>query len=590
MSQFQMPITINQALNYISNNNYLLPAFQRDFVWKSDQIEKLFDSLMRGYPTSSMLFWKVKGDTKTKWKFYKFIDSFILDADDKSISNELYKENNTNDFFAVLDGQQRLTAMRIGIYGSYSYHEPRRPWSYSDWSFPCRHMYLNLSHEGGIDDDCQYFFDFKKDTDTNQNDFFIDSNNDIWFKVSKIIDFHNSGDEISDYFSDISLDKEQRHIMKRLENMIFNDPSITYYEEDEQNPDKAVKIFTRINSGGTFLEFSDIVFSLMVANWDTKDAKTEINELFNTVGQKGFTITKDYIVKAFLYLYHRSVKTEISSFNKDFCSIIESNWENIKAAIVSLFDLLRSFGLTSFNLTSNNATLPILYYIYHKNIYKNFTDKVGYEKERKEIKRWLFSAILRKTFGGQSDATLQQTRKTFTDDISEKYIDDNIMFSGVKIDSNIKNITAVDDDFLNNILMTQKDNCYAFPILSLLYPHLDYKNNDFHKDHLHAENLYDELSEDIRNEYSFKTYNSILNLQMLDSNENESKGQKYLIDWVNEKCEGFNNDYLRKQFLSSHLIPNVDLSLSNLPEFIKEREKLLKEKLTTILLNEYTEE
>ena len=58
MSQFQMPITINQALNYIGNNNYLLPAFQRDFVWKSDQIEKLFDSLMRGYPTSSMLFWK----------------------------------------------------------------------------------------------------------------------------------------------------------------------------------------------------------------------------------------------------------------------------------------------------------------------------------------------------------------------------------------------------------------------------------------------------------------------------------------------------------------------------------------------------
>jgi len=590
MSQFQMPITINQALNYIGTNYYLLPAFQRDFVWKSDQIEKLFDSLMRGYPTSSMLFWKVKGATKTKWKFYKFIDSFILDADDKSISNELYKENNTNDFYAVLDGQQRLTAMRIGIYGSYSYHEPRRPWSYSDLSFPCRHMYLNLSREGGIDDDCQYFFEFKKDTDTNQNDFFKDSNNDVWFKVSKIIDFHNSGDEISDYFSDISLDKDQRHIMKRLENTIFNDPSITYYEEDEQNPDKAVKIFTRINSGGTFLEFSDIVFSLMVANWDTKDAKTEINELFNTIGQKGFTITKDYIVKVFLYLYHRSVKTEISSFNKEFCSVIENNWENIKAAIISLFDLLRSFGLTSFNLTSNNATLPILYYIYHKNIYNNFTDKVGYEKERKEMKRWLFSAILRKTFGGQSDATLQQTRKAFTDDISEKYIDENKMFSGVEIDSNIKNITAVDDDFLNNILMTQKDNCYAFPILSLLYPHLDYKNNDFHKDHLHAENLYDELSEDIRNEYSFKTYNSILNLQMLDSNENESKGQKYLIDWVNEKCEGFNNDYLRKQFLSSHLIPNVDLSLSNLPEFIKEREKLLKEKLTNILLNEYTEE
>jgi len=588
MSQFQMPITIHQALTYVKNNNYLLPAFQREFVWKSDQIEKLFDSLMRGYPTSSMLFWKVKGDTKTKWKFYKFIDSFILGADDKSVSNELYNESNTNDFFAVLDGQQRLTAMRIGIYGSYSYHEHRKPWTYSDVSFPSRHMYLNLSREGGIDDDCKYFFEFKKDIETKLKDFYIDSG-EVWFKVNKIIDFHNSGDEISDYFEDVELTKEQRRIMKRLENMIFNDPCITYYEEDEQNPDKAVKIFTRINSGGTFLAFSDIVFSLMAANWDTKDAKTEINKLFNVIGQKGFTLNKDYIVKVFLYLYHRSVKTEISSFSKDFCEVIETNWEKIKNSVISLFDLLRSFGLTSFNLTSNNATLPILYYIYHKDIYQGFTDKVGYEKERKEMKRWLFSAILRKTFGGQSDSTLQQTRKTFTEDISVRYIDNNIMFSGVDIDSNIKNITAIDDEFLNNLLMTQKDNCYAFPILSLLYPYLDYKNNNFHKDHLHAENLYKDLPEEIRKEYSFKIYNSILNLQMLDGNENESKGKKHLNQWVDEKCQGL-NAYMKKEFLDSHLIPDVDLSLSNFPEFILAREKLLKNKLNNILLNEYSDE
>lgn len=98
MSQFQMPITINEAMQHINNNDYLLPAFQREFVWKCDQIEKLFDSLMRGYPTSSMLFWKVKGETKTKWKFYKFISSFVLDANDYSIANELFNTSNSNDF------------------------------------------------------------------------------------------------------------------------------------------------------------------------------------------------------------------------------------------------------------------------------------------------------------------------------------------------------------------------------------------------------------------------------------------------------------------------------------------------------------
>lgn len=581
MSQFQMPINIYQAMEYINNNYYLLPAFQREFVWKSEQIEKLFDSLMRGYPTSSMLFWKVEGSTKTKWKFYKFISSYVRDAKDHSITNELYNTSSANDFFAVLDGQQRLTAMRIGIYGSYSYHEPRKSWTYSNSSFPSRHMYLCLSKTGSNNDACQYFFSFLKDVDTNNTTFWTDDNNQIWFKVGAVIDYHLSGEEISDYFEEIDLNKDQRKIIKRLENTIFTDPSITFYQEDEQNPEKAVRIFTRINSGGTYLSFSDIVFSLMVSNWETKDAKTEINELIKAIGQKGFDIGKDYIVKAFLYLYHSSVKTEINSFTKDFCKTLEDNWNGINLAILSLFDLLRSFGLTSFNLTSNNATLPILYYLYHKNIYDDFTNKVGYKDERIAIKNWLFSSILRKTFGGQSDSTLQQTRKYFTEDIAKSSIDADIVFDGDAINKKIKNLASIDDSFFEELFSVQKDNLYAFPVLSLLYPHLDYKNNDFHKDHIHAENLYQFLPEDLKQKYPFKVYNSILNLQMLDKNENESKGQKALEEWVSLQCPQPDS---REGFLRTHLIPNVNLSLSNFEEFIEKRKELIKKKILEILV------
>ncbi|MBQ6661304.1 MAG: DUF262 domain-containing protein [Lachnospiraceae bacterium] len=578
MSQFQMPITIYQAMNYIDGNHYLLPAFQREFVWKSEQIEKLFDSLMRGYPTSSMLFWKVKGDTKTKWKFYRFINTFVLDAKGYSNINELYNTASSTDFYAILDGQQRLTAMRIGLFGTYSYHEPRKSWEYSDVSFPKRHMYLNLTRLGGVDDDCKYFFEFKKDSETNVEDFYKDGD-EVWFRAGAVVPFHSSGEEISDYFEGIQLKKEERQVIKRLENTVFTENSITFYEEDEQKPDKAVKIFTRINSGGTFLSFSDIVFSLMVSNWDKKDAKTEIGDLIASVEEKGFSISKDYIVKAFLYLHHKNVKTEINSFNKEFCAVIEDHWDSIKGAILSLFDLLRSFGLTAFSLTSNNATLPILYYIYHKNVFADFTNRVGYVEERKEIKRWILSAILRKTFGGQSDSTLQQTRKVFTDDIDVLSISPAFIFDGKVIDASIKNMNAVDEEFLDSILGTQKDNCYAFPILSLLYPHLDYKNNDFHKDHLHAEDLYGNLSEELREKYPFRVYNSILNLQMLDKNENESKGKSLLSDWVEKSCTSADD---RKRFLKAHLIPDVDLSLENFEEFVEMRREMLKEILRKV--------
>ena len=426
MSGFQSPITIIDAMDRINCNEYLLPAFQRDFVWKNGQIEKLFDSLMCGYPTSSMLFWKVKGETKTKWKFYRFLDNFVLNAKDYAIANVLHDAaGGGNDFYAILDGQQRLTALRIGIYGQYAYHEQRRSWNYSDRSFPWRRLYLCLTQNNGAGEDCKYEFRFLKNNDTNEKDFYTDSNNDLWFKVNAVVSLYWSGEEISDFFNTVTLTKEQRILINKLKNVIFTDRPITFYEEDEQNPDKAVKIFTRINSGGTFLSFSDIVFSLMVSHWE-KDAKTEIGNLISQVAKKGFEIDKDYIVKAFLYLHHHRVKTEIRSFDKNFCSIIEQNWDKIRDSILSLFDLLRTFGMTSFNLTSNNATLPILYYLYHRSIYNDYAIRATYKAEREDVKKWLLSVILRKVFGGQSDSILQQSRRAFTNDINSSFIDINL--------------------------------------------------------------------------------------------------------------------------------------------------------------------
>ncbi len=142
MPGFQSPITIHQAIERIRKNEYLLPAFQREFVWKPRQIERLFDSLMQGYPISSMLFWKVKENTKADFRFYQFLKKYI---EYHLIHNESIETNGVNDFHAVLDGQQRLTALYIGLCGSYAYKEYRRAYAYSEWSYPTRHLYFNVS-------------------------------------------------------------------------------------------------------------------------------------------------------------------------------------------------------------------------------------------------------------------------------------------------------------------------------------------------------------------------------------------------------------------------------------------------------------
>ena len=118
---FQIPITIAQAIERISSNAYLLPSIQREFEWPSSKIEWLFDSILRGYPFGSFLFWQVKGETRKAYKFYKFLKHY---RQNHQTHNEEFPAAQGNDFIAILDGQQRLTSLYIGICGSHAIKRP----------------------------------------------------------------------------------------------------------------------------------------------------------------------------------------------------------------------------------------------------------------------------------------------------------------------------------------------------------------------------------------------------------------------------------------------------------------------------------
>ncbi|MBO7566055.1 MAG: DUF262 domain-containing protein [Bacteroidales bacterium] len=579
MAGFQSPITIAQAIEHIRKNEYLLPAFQRDFVWSAEQIEKLFDSLMKGFPISSMLFWKVKGETKTDFRFYKFLQNFVQYH---KICNEDISTDHLNDFHAILDGQQRLTSLFIGLCGSYAYKDYRKRWDYSEYNFPTRHLYLNISRKFSEEEsDKEFIFEFKDKSVSKEEDLYRDSNGYMWFRVGKILSLHQ--DEkygIDEFADDNSIDKEAKRMLRLLERVIHDRPNINYYEEDDQKPDKAVNIFVRINSGGTALTFSNILMSIAVANCKKIDARTEIKNLVDNIRSKGFNISHDFVLKAFLYLYHKDVRSMITSFNFGFIQRIEDNWDTIRNSIISLFDLLRSFGLNDYTMTSYNAALPILYYLHHKGIYNNYHQSINNREECLVIRKWLFSILLRKAFGSSADSVLMQSRRAYTQDIDKYYIgEDIISFPSQKINSELKKVSDVGIDYIEELLMSQKDHRYTFSLLAMLYPDLDYRNNNFHQDHLHPAASYNNLKQEDKDKYGWSVYNSVLNLQMLDANENESKNAQPLEEWIAKQTNANNLD----RFLENHLIPNVNFSLDNFSEFIEKRKAMLTEKLVALL-------
>ena len=571
---FQTPITIAEAIRNIEENRYLLPSIQREFKWKHEKIEWLFDSIMRDYPISSFLFWRVEGETKQEFKFYQFIREY---RQRYKTHNEEFNTSVHNDFTAILDGQQRLTSLYIGLRGSYAYRVPRLKEENSERVYPTRKLYLNIS-EPLKDEEDGRIYEFKFLTDLEYN-----NKKQNWFKVSNIYGLSDDFD-FNKYLDNHNLKENEfaYRSLSTLKNVIHSKPVINFFLETEQKIDKALNIFIRINSGGEPLSFSDLIMSIAVANWEEKEARQEIHSLTDAIRDKGFYISKDFILKTFLYLHSRDIKFKVTNFSKSNAKDFEKEWDIIRDAILSCFDFVKSVGFTDSTLTSKNVLIPVIYYLYHKKIFKEFSTKTEYVKDREIITKWLHVSLVKRLFGGTSDSVLNQIRKAFTSDIVSMPFSYEMNFFPVEsINKEIKKDTGISDEFVEELLLTQKDNKYAFSLLALLYPDLDYKNNNFHKDHLHPESKYNKLSDNDKTKYGWQTYNSLKNLQLLDANENMSKNSSDLGVWIEK--ETLNNRKEKIHFLDSHHIPNVNFDLENFDEYIQVRTEILTKKLKAIL-------
>ncbi|MGD1957714.1 MAG: DUF262 domain-containing protein [Fulvivirga sp.] len=573
------PITIKQAIDKIDYNQYLLPSIQREFVWRSGQIELLFDSLMRNYPIGSMLMWKVEGKNKSDHRYYSVLKNY------REKYNTHCAEVNTTalpDFEAVLDGQQRLTALYIGLKGSYAYKRKNFSWKDNENSIPTRRLHLCLTPDSIDQDENEdgRVFDFRFLT----KDEVADSKQ-IWFEVADILEL-NGTYEFSQFLKKKEWDTNEyiSTTLSKLLDIVHLKTLINYYLETEQDYDKALNIFIRINSGGEKLSYSDLIMSTIISGWasDSISARNEFNNLIDEIwNSTEVQIDKDFIIRSYLLIFSDDIKFRVTNFSLDNAKEFRDNWEDIRNAIVETLELVKDFGYVERTITSKNALLPIVYYLFISKKSEGFTTKVSHKEDRELIKKWLHIVLLKRIFGGTADNILKIIRDVVKSELSSK----NEFFPAKEIAFRLsptrKNL-RMDEEEISELLYTKYENRYAFSILALLYPHLDYRNNDFNKDHIHPKTSFSHrnlrkagidfnLKE---NDYFNQThyYNSIYNLQMLDSNDNKSKGDKSLKTWVTTS-----NVDLEKQ-----IIPPI-LEFEKFTEFIDERKGILIDKLKETL-------
>lgn len=534
---YQSGLTIKDALDAVSKNHYVLPAIQREFVWKPEQICRLFDSLMQGYPFGTFLFWRVEPEKSAEFKFFGFVQHFH--ERDAAHCPELGTLPN-RELTAVLDGQQRLTALNIGLRGSMAIKEPNK-WRTNPNAFPKRVLHIDLMAARGDDDEGEaYRFRFLEPQKASAD------SEALWYPVPDILTIPNVA-KLSQWLygkmngrgitADSDVFNRASDTLHQLYQVVQVVPNLTFYTERSQELDRVLRIFIRMNSGGTVLSYSDLLLSIAVAQWSKLDARQEIHGLVDDINRigAGFNLSKDFVLKAGLMLADiASVGFKVENFNRANMSTLEKVWADVRRATILTVELAASFGLAEQTLRADSALLPIAYYIFKRNPPENWLGHPSYAAEREMIRSWLVRSLLKSSgiWGSGLDTLLTALRDVIRVD--------HTSFPGEALEKVMaargKSLSFGPEE-VDDLLDMEYGDRRLFPLLSILFPFIDVRqlhhiDHFFPKSQLQRRKLEKAGCNPAYAEECLAARDRLANLQLLEGLLNVSKNDSLPAPWM----------------------------------------------------------
>jgi len=614
---------VHEALEAVRRREILLPAIQRKFVWKWNQIETLFDSLLQGYPINTFMFWRVTNRTnKIRLPFYEILSNYC----------ERFAEDNpkfatsaaTPDFYAVVDGQQRLTALQIGLCGTYAYKYKHKRWPpIRDANIlPDRKLCLDVSgpsrNERSENGTVRYRFKFLADADRTVHrtpgtwlcipDLYAEwtgnEEEDLAVAVERIRALLPRGENGAESESE-SIARFAKDAVKRLHDVLFcSDASrkaVLALVENRQELADVLDVFVRTNSGGTALTFADLLMSSATANWTT-DARAWADGIVDDARSHSITVDREWTLKAGLYLTDADVRFRRSGFDPDVSAGIESRKDDIRDCLHGVFGLLKQLGFDDRSIRAKNALLPIAYYLWKNTVsnqpmYRRIIDGTerDFDAVRLSCARWLAAVLLKRTFGSGVDGVLTAMRNVLREDAESRT--DSAGSSGMPLERMAGHFAGTpkdlrfNEEFARLLLRLHKDDPDCRAALFLFSPGLS-STQAYDIDHLHPARYFkrDELARQafLSNDGEARAFylnrdnwDTLPNLHLLSFADNRSRGDTPLAEWVAENPNRRNDLFVGSDF---------NLSFENFREFVRVRSEKLVEKIREAVPSFWSEE
>lgn len=300
-SKFKKPelntssLKIDKLVNRVNEGEIKIPAFQRGYVWKQNQIIDLMQSIANDFPIGSILLWEA--NEKEKLRSTRNIAGYLLPD-----RGENWPVN------YVLDGQQRLSS----IYGVFS----------GDTQQDVSNAKYNPSL-----DIFEVYYDFK-------NKRFLSKGEVTDFKTCILL--RNIIDPLKLVDQLIGMDSTFHQDAKSLSSKFLN-YEVPVVQIKNRTKEEVGVIFERINNTGTKLNTLD----LMTAWTWTNDFHLidSIDELVEELEDKGFgNIDNRLILQVISGMLIGSTKTEnILRLTGDK---VRDKWDDVKEAMRKVVDFL----------------------------------------------------------------------------------------------------------------------------------------------------------------------------------------------------------------------------------------------------------
>ena len=555
---------IVRALNDAESNGGLwLPNIQRPFVWSEEQIEKLFDSIMREYPISTLLVWR----TREKVKHRKF----ITDWKDSLKVSDAYVMENADAKGMVLDGQQRLQSLIIGLAGSYNGKE--------------LHFDV-LSGAKASPEDIRYRFRFLPAAGAQWP----------WIKFKDVLKDMSRGRKLAmEVAQDVCAaspaglsDDDVKCVQKniaRAQHEFISDENISYQlldgvdDPDAYTTEDVVEIFIRANSGGTKLGKSDLLFSLLASEWALADE--EMEELLEELNRTGYGFDRDFVLKSCLVMLGQGAKYEVTKFRKpEVREAFVKNWTALSDAIKAVRDFLhgKTFLKSDKAVPSYLGLIPLIYLRYKYPDQWNAT--VGRED-------YVLRTMLTGAFSGTPDNLIDRCVKSIDE---RKAFELDEIFHIIRSDGRSLEVTP------ETIIGTRYGKPQSHLIFNLWYRSFDYEpaleDNLPQQDHIFPQSFLDREREvnpetlRLRKKYRADEQHQIANLALLTAKENGFQGKSGELPetWIPKQVKD------DPGFLDRHLIPK-DPELwkaANFRKFIEARQALILERFKPYLQSSQT--